>query len=1735
MKQLTEYIFKQIIHSIKPDHDKQVIRVDGFDDLYLYLLLCQKVQKYCQSHSITLIAKLAKSKYEQLKATSSYAASQLESNHWIDFEDHMTSYRNIVPDDGEKLFVLMLGTDMVADKGGLNDFFSITPHTLDRAIGKKYSALMSDELIVALDDTRIGDVVDLFFGELFSLVPQNLSKLSEIMDNWLDTQPTVQDIIQELYCRLPDWQIPMVIADAEALTPAKMEKQKKKSLIRRAYDFYNGKSYARITQSTIKNVINKFTKYKEQNGKYYSDFPTDSAINSYDELQDTVIAFIAGNHNPSIRQKLLNTDYSVIDAILNLKGPGPVYHPDREIKVYGSPLTALCGALLDFMNRQEEAGDRVEFKFASAHIAGLPSGVYDKDELANLILEKWTRIASFAGGIIDFISEENWVTKDDLPLQLTSQPANFFSPCKAGEMYENSLIVRGTGGKHKIYFTLTLFNGDTKISHADYSWHIDPFEDWLMAFSDLFIMPEEQNSYLPFALIDEMNAAFSLKDEEGFAFWYDHHERHFLTGRDSIIAKMNQQLLSSSSGEQHEIAQFYNLGRKFSEFQRAVLTDGFYSTISNKTAELIDAYIQLADRITSSPIYTNQAQPLVQLFMNAFNVCSSTDPIYTTGNARQFITPPYHPAMLEKIADRMIFIRTGLKEWALRTHYDESPWKRIDSLVSLSAVHNATDAYFKSASELQPHSESFGYYVLYGSVVEQSGFVSALEIQRQETVFDDDFDDSEMKRLTRESEVLLRVLKEYTSTYPQSKETFTIVFINPSNLQHVVSSLYQYVIDLRKDLPEQIPSSIRLTVINRNELHGARTYLSFWINHVFTADDNLDMKVYLNVYKNENDIPKLIPSSTDLAFFFDALDTEQQAAYNFIPSIHLNKDDMRQCRFPLVFKPTVSIKGSAQHSIDITQPQFGAATAHTQVLRLYRDHQIYDFHSDLVQVSNLDLSRGEVIKKIQDKVVWLACIDSAMDKSTVRRLYADDTGIIGFTTGEGSYGQMNIALTCRKAIADDMMKRCANRIRQMFHKWSNKEIEQAAMFCMQKARDMDGVSILRAMNPSDYQINNFLAYLIADELTRNADKQLNILIRLDSYRHWFQDNKSGETKIPDFLLLQADIVPNQPLHFVATVIEAKIAGYNSMQTEHLPKAQIQIQDGLSVLKSHFNPDDTSVEHRYWMAQLYRAIVFLQSDLEIDDVTFKELTNQLNAMVEGKYEFEWHAQIMACEIDSNTSITTSTLYVNNTEIEYKEIGQLAMKNILLHQALDTYVEFDPDAKEEDAIPALSEDDTDEAADLIVEPDTVVSPDPELPQEIEDTPQISEGPIPITDTSTEQQIQPDIPASNDHSSEEKPSENEDVDDLSKIRVLIGKDHANREVYWEFGHPQLANRHLLITGGSGQGKTYAIQTFLFELSKQKISSVVFDYTDGFLPSKLEPPFAAALEGKIDHRVAILHKIPINPFKQQMIEIDGFNVNKPESSSQTASRFAAIMKHVYKFGEQQYSTLYSACKEGIDSYGNQMNFDHLKDLLSSNGTSYAKSVLNKIIPLVDQELFDTEHAFEWSDITKREGKVTVIQLHSLDRETQTVITEMLMWDAWYSLSKNGLKDHPFVVVLDEAQNLSFADGSPAQKILQEGRKYGWSAWFATQFLKGALSSDEISRLQQAAERLYFKPSNEEISSIAQMLSDESISSSEWMTRIKHMQKGNCIVHGDRMRSNNTFGSMQPTLVKVSSFEDRR
>ena len=47
MKQLADYIFSGIQKNLELGGDKQVIRVDGFENLGLYLRLCEKAAALC--------------------------------------------------------------------------------------------------------------------------------------------------------------------------------------------------------------------------------------------------------------------------------------------------------------------------------------------------------------------------------------------------------------------------------------------------------------------------------------------------------------------------------------------------------------------------------------------------------------------------------------------------------------------------------------------------------------------------------------------------------------------------------------------------------------------------------------------------------------------------------------------------------------------------------------------------------------------------------------------------------------------------------------------------------------------------------------------------------------------------------------------------------------------------------------------------------------------------------------------------------------------------------------------------------------------------------------------------------------------------------------------------------------------------------------------------------------------------------------------------------------------------------------------------------------------------------------------------------------------------------------------------------------------------------------------------------------------------------------------------------
>lgn len=385
----------------------------------------------------------------------------------------------------------------------------------------------------------------------------------------------------------------------------------------------------------------------------------------------------------------------------------------------------------------------------------------------------------------------------------------------------------------------------------------------------------------------------------------------------------------------------------------------------------------------------------------------------------------------------------------------------------------------------------------------------------------------------------------------------------------------------------------------------------------------------------------------------------------------------------------------------------------------------------------------------------------------------------------------------------------------------------------------------------------------------------------------------------------------------------------------------------------------------------------------------------------------------------------------------------------------------------------------------------------------------------------------------SKNESVKEEKDIS-LSNKRILIGKDRYDENVYWEFGNTKLANRHMLITGTSGQGKTYCIQSTLYELSKNSVPSIIFDYTSGFTIEQLDRKFYDEVKSNFNQLIVYSEGVPINPFKRHEINVVS-GIKDVERPGLVASRISEVFAHVYKFGDQQKAAIHEAVTNGIQKYGDGMNMSKFREelsILAEQKNSAAASVKSKLIGFFDIVNFNEQPDFSWDKIIyKNKGGITVFQLAAISRDMQVIITEFLLWDLWNYTQVNGREDKPFHVVLDEAQNLSHNDNAPAAKILTEGRKFGWSACFATQSL-GVLPQEAVKRLKQSAVALYFKPTDEEIPKISKQLDPNNPRA--WITHIYNLTKGHCIFVGNRTNNDGILRKTSPTLISITQFEDR-
>lgn len=370
------------------------------------------------------------------------------------------------------------------------------------------------------------------------------------------------------------------------------------------------------------------------------------------------------------------------------------------------------------------------------------------------------------------------------------------------------------------------------------------------------------------------------------------------------------------------------------------------------------------------------------------------------------------------------------------------------------------------------------------------------------------------------------------------------------------------------------------------------------------------------------------------------------------------------------------------------------------------------------------------------------------------------------------------------------------------------------------------------------------------------------------------------------------------------------------------------------------------------------------------------------------------------------------------------------------------------------------------------------------------------------------------------------------IENCRILIGQAIDNQEpVYWEYGNKDLANRHLIVFGRSGQGKTYCIQGLLMEMAKANCNSLVIDYTNGFLPNHLESEF----NGFVNPQSHFLAQKPlgISPFRKQKQDFGG--VILEEQNHIVAARIASVFNQVYSsIGEQQLATLINVLEAGVHRHGCQYDFDCMLDDLREEGRT-GEALANKLSPMVKSKLFSNNASQNWKTIFNDDtSRTNIVQLASLSRDIMQLATEFTLWDLYSYACSYGNKSKPLPIVLDEVQNLDHRLESPLGKMLTEGRKYGISLILATQTLS-MLSKDEQDRLFQASHKLFFAPAETEIQSYAKLL-EQSIPGSNrkaWLDELAKLKKGECISVGLHMSEDGLVGQ-GAKVVKVSSLYSR-
>ena len=1778
---------------------KNIVMIPAMSEKTLLEISDAITSHFLKEPDIHMTLKIAKVLTDQW---TSINRDKAEVNGWSDERGNLTYYRsNIGVAPGKFSLIVLCGADRVTDAASLADFYSCDPQmiweTKMRCSFKKWIVPKLESVGIQNLDTK--DIQN-FDRVLIPLLKSGRGDIIQISD-WLESinLNNATDISHALKIILSSFNY----FDLPLFTsfPINQKKRQLTPYINRATEFFNYTLFLELKQrqkavKTIDAVLSALGS-DENTGLPLEDEQVIGLYPSGEEFLLGLKKFIEFDDQEE-RIKLANCDFVVIsDKILKFKQQSSEVKEKKlgRKKLSGSPvdvfLTAIWNTLKDFYNDKKfDADIKIDTIFLETDRfkhdieSDEDDGSESTEEKTDLAREYLTRLI---GGIDDIIPKHLTLSYDDdsriiLSSSINAPNVNCAYSKTAEPALEFSVLVHKAGNdntpfrrkfawrlpEHHMYRLSTELilrvNRAMQSVKAIYKlpvFHIAYYDELLRASSD-----EEIRRVLLFCIRDERE----LKD-----VFTNLLSDQWMRVDDPILPKLKY------------------LAKKYENFIKIAAGEGLFSAIfgtASQWSDLRRAYSEIYEEISLNPNFLQSS--LIGMMVRSFLVTQTKPEGYTdTWHADIFeksgIATVLHPAVIEMLEAQVVYqarcfnyaVNKELKTKSPKDAFKAYVWR---TFMDLSTIQSPlTGLLYNEAGNLDTNVR--GRELIHRIGLPESSdapLSTRILIPYQESLDDNDvLNDSEIFQETSESRLLLRLMQDYFDLHPHARDGLSLAVFRNKDIQPVIAAVHaylkilstpptstrankRYVLDRYRNRPYAISVTIFTESNDETDVAG---WIDQWKERWEAAETERKYQLYRQCrFSIAHRVVEKSGVGSLQKLVNEQFETDITVLYNFIGAgsgvdMFENVEEFdvtsRDLKFPILEKACCMIDdpGKAfKRSRVISNRQF--------VLSAYHANLLHGLSSKRSQQGTLVIGTGDftpwrpVVDVLHKKSEWVICIDPNMDERLIKLPASESSKereIIGFGSGVGTHGGDNYTISTEQFSLADIGSRLSASIQSLYAakaQWSQEDCNKVTQGILSIAKDLSGLSLVRATGAADQYIRDFLAYSLSRKmLTADNSVLCESLVSLDAYRHWFDLAENSQR--PDLMWLQASIGNDKRFHLNMNLIECKMGNESS---DHVSKAVSQIENGLRVLVSAFMPmnkvgssvlEDDRPDRRYWWMQLHRLIA---CRAQIKKPQHSEVLTALERLAEGDFEIAWNASVFTFWINRDSTITRKGFWETEEDIV---ANIYAIGGGFVYQLATTPGDLEIDwagmatqgefFKNTEILIDGSDEDDDSFWDMEnlydeeSEEDDVLELQPTA-DDIEQQYNISE--------------QEETPVTFDKGTEADDEIKPDITDVNMIlpdepaktwnRVLLGKTiSGNLPIYWEFGHRDLANRHMLIFGSSGQGKTYAIQCILCEMVKFRQKSLIIDYTNGFLPNHLESVTNEIMNPK--QHVVSNEPLPINPFLPQMSDNGGIIIE--ENANTVAKRIAGLFNAVYQIGNQQYSVLHRAIMEGVETLKEQMNLDQMLSIIEdmSNDKKFkatAQTLHNKLRPFVLDEPFSYgKEGFDWISLFNNQDPLcNIFQLVGMDDYSQKLITEFILWDLYGFLQSKGKKTDPKVIVLDEVQNLDHQEGSPLSKYLREGRKFGLSLMLATQTMSN-MKKDEQDRMFNAEHKLFFRPADTELktfANIAALFAGQS--QNEWVNKLSSLKKGECFSIGQVLNEKTGQLVQRVHKIKISALEDR-